>query len=101
MRKVLFYLVILIIAVFIGLAIAQVPSFVLFQIKDISIAMPLWLFTLLVILLIYLAFLLQKINKSLFIIPQKLKGNLAQMQKRRDVKRQMRKIRKKISKTKV
>lgn len=101
MRKTLFYLVILIIAVFIGLAIVQTPSFVLFQFKDVSVAFPLWLFVLLVVILVYAVILLRKLCKVLFIAPQQLKSNIAQMQQRRDVKRQMRAIRRKINQTKV
>lgn len=101
MRKILFYLLILIVAVFIGLAIVQAPSFVLFQFKGVSVALPLWLFVLLVIVLIYLTLMVRKICRALFIAPQRLKSNLTQMQQRREVKRQMRDIRKKIAQTKV
>jgi uncharacterized protein HemY len=101
MRKLLFYLVLLILAVFIGLAIVQAPSFVLFQFKSVSIALPIWLFMLLIILLIYLSFVIRKICRILFIAPQKFKSNLDQMQQRREVKRQMREIRKKIERTKI
>ena len=97
MRKILFFIFMLIIAIFIGLALAYEPSFVLFQFNRLSIAFPLWLFILLVVITIYLSWLLYKIVRALFLTPQKLRNNIAKMQQRLEVKRQMRAIDKKIT----
>jgi len=101
MRKILFYLGLLILAVFIGLLIIHVPSFVLFQIKNLSIVLPLWLFILILVLLLYVILVLRKIIRSLFLLPNKLKSNLEQLQQRQNVRRQLRKIKKQIERTKV
>ena len=101
MRKTLLYLSLLIGAIFLGLFIIQVPSFVLFQIKDLSIALPLWLFILIFTVFIYALFIVRKIMRSLFILPQKLKTNLAKMQQRQNVRKQLKKIKKQIERTKI
>jgi uncharacterized protein HemY len=101
MRKILFFLFILVVAVFIGLALANEPSFVLFQFNRLSIAFPLWLFILLVVIFIYLSWLFYKILRALFLTPQKLKNNIVKMQQRRAIKRQMRAIDKKITQAQI
>lgn len=101
MRRILIYFYLLLVLTFVILAMIQSPSFVLFQIKSMSITMPLWLFVIFVAIFIYVVILLHKLWRALIVVPRKLKSNLAKMRKRHEVKQQLRKIEKKIKQTKV
>lgn len=101
MRKILIYLYLALVLFLVILAITQSPSFVLFQIKNMSITMPLWLFIVFVAIFAYVVVLLHKAWRTLVVVPHKLKSNLARMRQRHEVKQQLRKIEKKIEKTKL
>ena len=81
MRQIIYFLVVLGLAVVIGLFLAHVGRF--------SVAVPLWLLLIFLFILAVVLMLLRRIVRRVLIVPQKLKNNL-------EILRQRQKMRKKI-----
>jgi uncharacterized protein HemY len=88
-RQIIYFLVVLGLAVVIGLFLAHVPAFVLLEVGRFSVAVPLWLLLIFLFILAVVLMLLRRIVRRVLIVPQKLKNNL-------EILRQRQKMRKKI-----
>jgi uncharacterized protein HemY len=92
MKQTIFYLLILVLAVIIGLFIAHVPAFILLQVASTSFAMPLWLLFVIVMLLTFLFVMIRKIIRHALILPKKLRNNLEVLQQRRSLRKKIKQI---------
>ena len=89
MRQIIYFLVVLGLAVVIGLFLAHVPAFILLEVGRFSIAVPIWLLFILLLIFAVILMVIRRILLRIVVVPQKLQSNL-------EVMRQRQKMRKKI-----
>ncbi len=89
MRQIIFYLFVLGLAVVLGLFLAHVPSFFLIEVGRFSIAVPIWLFLVFVLLLSVIIMIVRRIVRRVLIVPQKLSHNLERMRQRQKVRKKI------------
>ena len=85
----IYFLMVLGLAVVIGLFLAHVPAFVLLELGHFSVAVPLWLLLVFLLILGVLLMMVRRILRRVLIVPQKLQSNI-------EILRQRQKMRKKI-----
>ncbi len=89
MREIIYFLGALGVAVICGLFLAHVPAFVLVEVGHFSIAVPIWLLVIFVLVLSVVWMILRQVIRRILIVPQALHQQL-------DIMRQRQKVRKKI-----
>ena len=92
MRQVIYCLFVLGLAVVIGLFLAHVPAFVLLEVGRFSIAVPIWLLLIFILVLSVVVMIVRRIVRRVLIVPQKLRGNVAIMRQRQKVRRKIEEI---------
>ena len=90
MRQIIYFLGVLGLAVVIGLFLAHVPAFVLLEVGRFSLAVPLWLLLVFLLIVGVILMMMRRMVRRVLILPQKLQTNL-------EVLRQRQKMRKKIT----
>ncbi len=92
MKQAIIFLLVLILAILLGLFIAHVPAFLLLQIGSTSIAAPLWLLTVVLFVLVSLYVLTRKVVRRVWMIPKKLRDNLAVMHQRQSMRKKIQQV---------
>ncbi len=92
MRQGVYFLFVLGLSVLIGLFLAHVPAFMLLEIGRFSIAVPLWLLFIFVLMISGLLLIMRRIVRRVVIVPQKLRSNLELLRQRQKVRRKIEQI---------